>query len=646
MKIFELANLMEEKLEDVLEVIDELSIEYKTEHSKLNQDQIKEVQDFFSFDPEAPKKVNVELDENPITVQELAKKLDKKLSEIMQITLKKGLLLNLNSHVDYQIAKDIATELNFRVTNSETASNEPSNEIKESLEKIEESELEENIDNLQKRAPVITIMGHVDHGKTTLLDTIRKSNVTNKEAGGITQHIGAYQVSFNDETLTFIDTPGHKAFTSLRLRGAQITDIVILVVAADDGIKPQTVEAIEHAKQANVPIIVAINKVDKPGIDIERCKQQLSEYELIPEEWGGKTPMVPLSAKTGKGLDDLLEIITITSDVLELKASHEGFSKSIIIESRLSRKKGPIASVIVKTGTLKVGDYFFTDNNTGKVRALIDSNGQNLKVATPSQPVEILGLNAVPKPGSLLQVRKTEKECKKELANKTQQIEQKSLTQASLEALSKQAIEGNEKTLNLIIKADVNGSLEAVIHAIKEIPSKDVNINIIHSATGLVSESDILLAQASQAFIFTFNSGAQPDAKNLIDTHKIKIKSYKVIYEIIDDIEKLIAGYFDTEYEEIYLGTAEVREIFKYSKTGIIAGCYVKSGKIIRNKIGKIIRDKKEIYTNKISSLKRFKDDVKEVNEKFECGISFDEFNDIKQDDLIECYDLVEKNVI
>jgi translation initiation factor IF-2 len=585
------------------------------------------------------------LKEPTINIHSLALKLKVNLPDIMKVVLNMGLLLNLNSEVTANIAVEIAkqcgVELKFQ---EETKLNKISN-IKSKLEKIEEAELEGNLDQLVERSAVVTILGHVDHGKTALLDAIRKSNIIAKEAGQITQHIGAYQVEFKGKKITFLDTPGHAAFTSLRARGAQITDIAILVVAADEGIKPQTVEALNHAKAANVEIIVAINKVDKPDADIENVKQQLTQYGLVAEEWGGKTIIMPISAKTKQGINELLEMIIIVSDMMELKANPTGPAKGVIIESRLSKSKGPVATILIKSGTLKVGDAFVAGTVYGKVRALLNDWGKIIAGSGPGTPVEILGLANVPSPGDILEVYANEKEAKALAEARSFVKQENKLTQKiSLETISEQIEEGKVKKLNLIFKADVNGSLEAIVKLINDIKDKEVTISIIHSGTGPVNENDIMLAKASNAIIIGFGVNVNNEAQKIADAEGIEIKLYKIIYKIIDDLLKVLDGLFKAEFEEVEIGKAEVRQLFSFSKVGVIIGSFIISGKVIRNSITRIFRGKQEIFNGKINSLKRFKEDVKEITQGYECGIVIDDIQDVKEGDIIVCYELKEKN--
>ncbi len=595
---------------------------------------------------EFPEK-KISIKEDSIKVSAIPKLFDISLANIMKVFLRKGLLVNVNSEIDQKTLIEIGKGLNVIVV-AEDLTSETELGLKTKIMEIEQEAIQGSATSI--RPPVITIMGHVDHGKTALLDSIRKSNIVDGESGGITQHIGAYQIVHNDNKLTFLDTPGHEAFTSLRARGAQITDIAILVVSATEGIKPQTIEAINHAQTADVPIIVAINKMDLEEADPEKVKQQLSQYNLLSEDWGGKTIMVPVSAKTKKGLDELLEMIHLTAELEELKTNVDSLCKAVVIESKLSAQRGPIATIIVKAGTLKVGDYFVIEGSYGKVRAIFNDQNQQIKALYPGDPGEILGFSEVPQPGSVLESKKSEKECRQYVElhqDKAKDVKKMSQKMAvSLEALSSQAEEGNLRQLNLIIKTDVHGSLEAIKSSIEKIESKDIPIKIIHSATGGINENDILLAKASAGIVFGFNSEASTDAKKIAEAEKVTIRTYSIIYEILDDIKRVIQGLYKPEFEEVELGTVEVRDIFKFSKIGSIAGCYVKSGKVDRNSKIKVMRNKEEIFNGELESLKRFKEDVKEVLEGFECGIVLKNMKDIKVDDILVVYKIQEVKLI
>ncbi|MGE4169376.1 MAG: translation initiation factor IF-2 [Candidatus Margulisiibacteriota bacterium] len=652
MKVQDLANQLKITTKDLLRFMSEIDVKAKSGSTKLENDTVTLVRDLYneankstpvSEDPAQWR--NVTISEQQISLQDLAKKIEVKLSEIMKAVLNRGQLLNLNSIISAELAIELAGELGVAL---EVEGIEKSgSDIKAMLNKIEEQEIDEDLKSLVERPPVITIMGHVDHGKTMLLDTIRKTNVVAKESGGITQHIGAYQVKVRDRLLTFLDTPGHEAFTALRARGAQVTDIAILVVAADEGIKPQTIEAIHHAQAAGVPILVAINKMDKPGANPDTVKQQLAEHNLMAEEWGGKTIMVPVSAKAAQGIEDLLDMIVLTADMLELKANPKALAKGIVIESRLSRKKGPVATVLVKTGTLRIGDNFVIGTTMGKVRALLNDLGDSVTEVGPGTPAEILGISEVPRPGDMLEVMATEKECREIVetrinAEKAAKSVQQPLT---LQALSQQIEKGHVKALNVIVKADVNGSLDAIVASIGQIQTHDISIHVIHSATGPINENDVMLAMASSAIVMAFHVGISGEAQKLAEDEGVEFKTYQIIYELVDDIQKVADGMFEPEFEEVETARIDVRQMFKFSKVGSIAGCYVQSGKIFRNHQVRVFRGKEAVYTGKIDSLKRFKEDVREVATGFECGIVLDKF-DPAIGDVIVGFELKEKKRI
>jgi translation initiation factor IF-2 len=484
-------------------------------------------------------------------------------------------------------------------------------------------------------------MGHVDHGKTSLLDAIRETNVTAQEAGGITQHIGASQVEINGKSIIFLDTPGHEAFTAMRARGAKVTDIAVLVVAADDGVMPQTVEAINHAKAAGVPIIVAINKIDKPTANPERVKQQLAEYNLIPEEWGGDTVFVNVSAKTREGIDHLLEMILLVAEMSELKANYTAKARGVIIESKLDKGRGPVATVLIQRGTLKVGDPILAGTAYGKVRALFDSRGKKIKSAGPSIPVEVVGLSEVPNAGDILRVVSSEKEAKEVAENRKQLHRETELTtpqKISLNQLFEKMQKGEVKELNIIVKADVQGSIEALKQALEKCSTDQVQVKIIHCGVGAITESDIMLASASNAIIIGFNVRPDSNAKKLAEREHIDIRTYRIIYDVVDDIQAAMKGMLEPQYEEVVLGRAEVRALFKVPTVGVVAGCFVTEGKITRNAQIRVLRHGVVVHEGRIASLKRFKDDVREVVSGFECGIGLEKFNDIKERDVLEAF--------
>ncbi len=650
MKVQDLAKELGRKPAELVQFLQDLGIKANAPAAKLDFDTVAQVRELFknekkNDDQEAEGPVEVNFSGSHIRVNELAELIGKKLPDVMKAFLMKGLMVNLNSEIDAQTAAEIAKELQVELI-LDNQEKQTSTSLRDSLDKIVEDELDQSTHALTNRPPVITILGHVDHGKTLLLDTIRKSNVILGESGGITQHIGAYQVKVKGHKLTFLDTPGHAAFTALRARGAQVTDIAILVVAADEGVKPQTIEALSHAKAANVPIMVAMNKMDKPDANPDMVKQQLSDHGLLPEEWGGKTVYVPISAKSKQGIDELLDMIILLADMQELKAVMTGAAKAVVIESRLSRKKGPIATVLVKTGCLKVGDHFVIDAAMGKVRALLDDLGQKIDEATPGTPVEVLGISEVPAPGSILEVMSNEREARTVVEDRALEQEQnvsKNLKAVSLETLSQQIEDGEVLKLNLIVKADVNGSLEGILHSLAQIQTNDVAVNIIHSATGPINENDIMLAKASSAIVVGFHLTITPEAQKLAESESVEVKLYSIIYEIVDDVRKVVEGMFKPEFEEVEVGKAEIRELFKFSKVGIIAGCFVHTGKITRNAQAKVIRGKDEIFRGKVTSLKRFSEDAREVAANFECGIVMDGFVDFEKGDVVSVFEMRQK---
>ena len=548
-----------------------------------------------------------------------------------------GQVVSLNQDISFEEAEEIALEFDIIAEKEEKI-----DMVAELLKEEEEPEEE-----MRKRPPVVCVMGHVDHGKTSLLDAIREANVTSHEAGGITQHIGAYVVEINGEKITFLDTPGHEAFTSMRMRGAQSTDIAILVVAADDGVMPQTVEAINHAKAAGVEIIVAINKIDKEGANIERVKQELAEYELIPEDWGGSTVFVPVSAHTKEGIEQLLEMIVLTSEVLELKANPNRKARGIVIEARLDKGRGPVATVLVQKGTLRIGDHVAVGPAHGKVRAMIDHNGERVKVATPSTPVEILGLSGAPDAGEIFVATESDKEAKQISQayidqSKDKLLEETKAKKLSLDGLFNQIQAGNVKDLNLIIKADVQGSVEAVKQSLLKLGNEEVAVRVIHGGVGAITESDVSLASASNAIIIGFNIRPDNTAKEVAERENVDVRLYRVIYDSIEDIENALKGMLEPIYEEKVIGHVEVRQTFKASGVGTIAGSYVLDGKVQRGCKCRVYRGDDMIFEGDLASLKRFKDDVKEVAAGYECGLVFSNFNDVQMEDRVECYIMVE----
>lgn len=571
-----------------------------------------------------------------VSVKLFAEKTGKPVAEILKKLLLLGMMCTINSEIDYDTASLVADDFGITLEQrfEQTAEDVLIAEDKEDAE-----------EDLQPRPPVVTIMGHVDHGKTSLLDAIRKTKVTAGEAGGITQHIGAYTIKIKGQSITFLDTPGHEAFTAMRARGAQATDIAVLVVAADDGVMPQTIEAINHAKSAKVPIIVAINKIDKEGANVERIKQNLTEYELVAEEWGGDTIMVPVSALTGEGISSLLEMILLVADVQELKANPNRLAKGTIIEARLDKGRGPVATVLVQNGTLRVQDTIVAGTAYGRVRAMLNDEGKAVKAAGPSQPVEVIGFSEVPEAGDIIyavEQDKLSRQVAEERRDKIKAAKLKSMSKVSLDDLFSQIAEGQIKDLNLVVKADVQGSVEAVRQSLEKLSNDEVRVRVIHGAVGAISESDILLASASNAIIIGFN--VRPDAavSAAAERENVDIRLYRVIYNAIEDITKAMQGMLAPEYEEKVIGHVEVRQTFKVSSVGTVAGCYVQDGKVVRNASVRLLRDSIVIHEGKLSSLKRFKDDAKEVAAGYECGITLDNFNDIKEGDILEVFEVVE----
>ena len=577
----------------------------------------------------------MEIPEN-ITVKELAEKLGKSGAEIVKCLMKKGIMAAINQSVDFDTAVSVGEEYNVIF------------EIEKEKDIFEEAFKQEEEDEslLESRPPVVVVMGHVDHGKTSLLDAIRHSHVTSSEAGGITQHIGAYTVQINGNPITFLDTPGHEAFTAMRMRGAQITDIAVLVVAADDGVMPQTIEAINHAKAAGVEVIVAINKMDKPSANPDRVKQELVEYGLVAEDWGGNTICVPVSAVTKDGIDTLLEMIILTAEMMELKANPNKPARGAIIEAQLDKGRGPVATVLVQEGTLNVGDPIVAGAAHGKIRAMMDDKGRRVKKAGPSKPVEILGLSEVPAAGDSFYVASSEKQAR-QLAESVVAKSRKDMLKdtpqkVSLDDLFNQIQSGSVKELNIVVKADVQGSVEAVKQSLEKLSNEEVRIRIIHGGVGAITESDVMLASASNAIVIDFNVRPEPSAKTFADEEKVDIRLYRVIYNAIEDITAAMKGMLDPVYEEKVIGHAEVRQLFKASGVGTIAGSYILDGKFTRTAKVRLLRDNIVVYEGELESLKRFKDDVKEVNAGYECGLVFKKFNDLKEGDIAEAYIMVE----
>ena len=570
-----------------------------------------------------------------ITVGELASRMKKTAGQVITLLMKNGIMAGINQTIDYDTAEFVATEMGCKVEKEVTIT-------------IEERIIDDHVDTaeeLQTRAPVVVVMGHVDHGKTSTLDAIRKTSVTAGEAGGITQHIGAYTVDVDGQMITFLDTPGHAAFTSMRARGAKSTDIAILVVAADDGIMPQTIESINHAKAAEVPLIVAINKMDKPTANPDKIKEQLTKYDLIPEEWGGDTIIVPISAKTGKGLDELLEMVLLTAEVQELKANPDRRAKGTVIEARLDKNRGPVATLLVQNGTLKQGDIVIAGTAVGRVRVMTNDKGRTVKTAGPSIPVEITGLGEVPAPGDEFNAV-TDERMARELVEQRKQAQKDALAKlnqkVTLDNLFARMQEGEMKTLNLIVKADVQGSAEAVKASLEKISNEEVRVKVIHAGVGAINESDVLLASTSGAIIVGFN--VRPDAAAQASGHRanVDMRFYRVIYDAIDEIESAMKGMLAPKFEEVVIGHAEVRMTYKVSAVGTVAGCMVKDGKVTRDAKVRVLRDNIVVYEGEIGSLQRFKDQAKEVTAGYECGMTIAGYNDIKEFDIFECFAMQE----
>jgi len=567
-----------------------------------------------------------------ITVKELSEKIGVQVAEIIKKLMGLGVLATINQELDYETAALVASEFNIELE-------------KKSVKSYEEILIDEDVEDspadLVERPPVVTVMGHVDHGKTSLLDAIRNSNVTEQEAGGITQHIGAYTVNVADKLITFLDTPGHEAFTAMRARGAQVTDIAVLVVAANDGVMPQTIEAINHAKEAKVPIIVAINKIDIPGSNPDRVKQELAEHGLLVEEWGGDTIAVPVSALRKEGIDTLLEMILLVAEMQELKANPKRLAKGTIIEAELDKGRGPVATVLVQKGTLHVGDSIVAGTTFGRVRAMMNYRGQRIKKAGPSIPVQVLGLNDVPEAGDTMYAVEDDKlarQVAEERKGKLKEQQIKANSKISLDELFSKIKEGEVKELNIIVKADVQGSVEAVKQSLERLSNDEVRVRVIHGAVGAITESDVMLAAASNAIIVGFNVRPSGATSELAEKEGVDIRLYRIIYDAIDDMQAAMKGMLEPEYKEVVIGHAEVRAIFKVSGVGTVAGCYVTDGKVKRNANARLVRDGIVVFEGDISSLKRFKDDVKEVASGYECGIGLVNFNDIKEGDVIEIF--------
>jgi len=655
LRVYELAKQVGISSKKLLTILKDLDISVKNHMSTIDKDtaklvvdlieeesgkaanKTKEINDINKKQPEEKEPIQ-KIEEkrkiitipSKISVKDLGNHMGVEPVKVIKKLMDFGLMVNINAEIDFDSAKKLAGEFGYDVTNQEV----------KDKGLLEKEELDDPND-LKPRPPVVTVMGHVDHGKTSLLDAIRETNVTNQEAGGITQHIGASEVEINGNKVIFLDTPGHEAFTTMRARGAKVTDIAILVVAADDGVMPQTVEAINHAKAAGVPIIVAVNKIDKPTANPERVKQQLAEYDLISEEWGGDTIFVNVSAKAKTGIEQLLEMVLLVAEMAELKANSNCKARGVIIEAKLDKGRGPIATVLVQRGTLKVGNGIVAGTAYGKVRALFNSYGKRIKSAGPSIPVEVLGLSEVPIAGDILYAVSSDKEAKaisEEQKNIQKESEFTTANRISLNKLFERLQKGEVKDLNLIIKADVQGSIEALKQSLEKCSTDEVQVKIIHGGVGAINESDVMLASASDAIIIGFNVRPDSNAKKMAEKEHIDIRTYRIIYDVVDDMKSAMKGMLEPEYEEVVLGQAEVRALFKVPSIGTVAGCFVTEGKITRNSQIRVVRQGIVVHEGKIASLKRFKEDVREVMSGYECGIGLEKYNDIKEQDVFEAF--------
>ena len=612
-------------------IYDEAALEKQERHKRKYKTKVVEEPTVEELLPEGTIAVTV-----PITVAGLSEQAEISVSKIIMSMMQMGVMATINQTLDKDAVEMLAEDLGLQivVTEEEPEIEEPGIDMHEDAES-----------ELKPRPPIITVMGHVDHGKTSLLDAIRNTNVTAGESGGITQHIGASEVEINGKKIVFLDTPGHEAFTTMRARGAQVTDIAVLVVAADDGVMPQTIESISHAKAAGVPIIVAINKIDKPGANPDRVKQELTEHGILVEDWGGDVISVPVSAKKGEGITDLLEMILLQAEVLELKANPDRLAMGTVIEARLDKAKGPVATLLVSNGTLKSGQSVVAGTTAGKIRVMTDFKGKPIRKAGPATAVEILGLSDVPDAGDMFNVVRDDKTAREIAANRKEKMREEVLAKnasMTLEKLFSQIQEGEAKELNLIVKADVQGSVGAIISSLEKLETPEVKINVIHSGVGTINESDVMLAETSNAIIIGFNVRPTTAVTNQAQAADVEIRLYRVIYDIIDDVEAAMKGMLDPEYKEEVLGKAVVRDTFKVPGIGIIGGCYVNEGIVKRNAQIRLVRDGIVIHEGVISSLKRFKDDVREVAAGYECGLGIEKYNDIKPDDVIECFQMVE----
>jgi translation initiation factor IF-2 len=636
-RVYQLAEKLGMSNEELIAKLGEIDINVSNKNDELSADDAEMAMELLADEVAAVSGLPTVSFEGKLTVQELANALEKPATEIIMKLMKMGTMASINQEITFEIGSLVAKDYGFELVEGGASSSDNAEEEIEALMDIEEDREED----LVKRPPVVTVMGHVDHGKTSLLDAIRSTNITNKEAGGITQHIGASEVTINDEKIVFLDTPGHEAFTSMRARGAQVTDMAILVVAADDGIMPQTIEAINHAKAAEVPIIVAINKIDKPAANVDRVKQELADQGLLVEDWGGDVISVPVSARQKTNIDTLLEMILLVAEVEELKANPNKRAIGTVIEAQLDKGRGPVATVLVQGGTLKVGDPIVAGTASGKVRAMINDKGRRVKVAGPSTAVEILGLSEVPQGGDQFVAVANDKVARA-VAEKRQQIAREEMLNSNqrvtLDEFFSQMGDAEVKELNLVVKADVQGSVQAVKQAMEKLSNEEVAVRVIHSGVGAINESDVMLARASNAIIIGFSVRPVATAEVMAKKEEVDIRTYTIIYKAIEDVQAAMTGMLDPDYVDEDTGKAEVRNTFKISGVGTVAGCYVLSGKIFRNGKVRIVRDGFIIHEGEIAALKRFKDDAKEVNHGYECGITFTNFNDIKEGDIIEAY--------
>lgn len=661
-RVYKLARELNKSSKELVNILQDLGVDVSSHMSTIEDETADLIRDMFNEKANGENKKDKEIENNkkdevedrqeqstsedkdkvlitpPITVKELAEEINFSPNKLIKELIGIGVMANLNHPLDKELLILLGDELGIEFDfGQEEEKEEVNNQLRVG------PEIKDSPEDLKLRPPIVTVMGHVDHGKTTLLDVIREAKVAESEAGGITQHIGAYQVLVNNKKITFIDTPGHEAFTAMRARGAQITDITILVVAADDGVMPQTIEAINHAKAADIPIIVAINKIDKPNAQPDRVKQELTEHGLVPEDWGGDTICVPISALKGENIEELLEMVLLVAEIEEIKANPDRLAEGIVIESRLDKGRGPVATVLVKNGTLKIGDPLLAGISSGRVRAMINDQGKRIKKATPSTPVEVLGFSDVPAAGDFVQVLEDEKMARQIAEKRQQEQHDKELqneSRVSLEDLYQQIQQGEVKELNVIIKADVHGSIEALRDSLLKLSTEEVTVNIIHTGVGAINETDVNLASASNAIIIGFNVRPDSNARKIAEEEKVELRLYRVIYKAIEDLKDAMEGLLDPELKEEVTGRAEVRDTFKVPNVGVVAGLYVTEGLVNRNNKVRVVRDGVVVYEGEIGSLKRFENDVREVKEGYECGLGIEGYNDIKIGDELEIYTL------